>query len=117
MSARSLRRYRRVGHRRPPSQSWRTLLKNLAPHTWAADFLTVPTLTFRMLYVFFYITHARRRLVHLNVTVHPTARWVGGSSSRPRPGASSPGISCATATGATGVTSSRGPPGSASRRC
>ncbi len=76
VSARSVRRYRRARHRRPPSQSWRTFLRNHAPHIWAADFLTVQTLTFRTLYVFFFITHARRRLVHLNVTAHPTARWV-----------------------------------------
>lgn len=47
-------------------------------HIWAADFLTVPTVRFQTLYVFFLITHGRRRLVqvHLNVTAHPTAEWV-----------------------------------------
>jgi len=76
VSARSVRRYRRVVERRPPSQSWRTFLRNHAPHIWAADFLTVQTLTFHTLYVFFFITHDRRRLVHVNVTAHPTADWV-----------------------------------------
>ena len=57
-------------------QSWRTFLRNHAPHIWAADFFTVQTLSFQTLYVFFFITHDRRRLVHLNVTAHPTAAWV-----------------------------------------
>lgn len=49
VSARSLRRYRRTVKRRPPSQSWRTFLRNHAPQIWAADFLTVQTLTFHTL--------------------------------------------------------------------
>jgi putative transposase len=40
------------------------------------DFFTVPTLTFRILYVFFVIQHARRSVLHVNVTTHPTAAWV-----------------------------------------
>jgi hypothetical protein len=76
VSARSVRRYRPAVKRRPPSQSWRTFLKNHAPHIWAADFLIVQTLTFHTLYVFFFITHHRRRLVHLNLSAHPTAEWV-----------------------------------------
>lgn len=76
VSARSVRRYRRAVLRRPPSQSWRTFLRNHAPHIWAADFLTVQTISFHTLYVFFFVTHDRRRLMHLNVTAHPTAEWV-----------------------------------------
>ena len=76
VSARSVRRYRRAVRRRPPSQSWRTFLRNQAPNIWAADFLTVQTLTFQTLYVFFFVTHERRRVVHFNVTAHPTAEWV-----------------------------------------
>jgi putative transposase len=76
VSAESVRCYRRSALRRPPSQSWRTFLRNHAPHIWAADFFTVPTVTFHTLYVFFFITHHRRRIVHLNVTAHPTAEWV-----------------------------------------
>jgi hypothetical protein len=75
VSAESVRCYHRSALRRPPSQSWRTFLHNHAPHIWAADFFTVPTVTFHTLYVFF-ITHDRRRIVHLNVTAHPTAEWV-----------------------------------------
>lgn len=76
VSTPTVRRYRREARRRPPSQSWRTFLKNHAPHIWASDFFTVQTLTFKTLYVFFFVSHFRRRLVHLNVTAHPTADWV-----------------------------------------
>jgi transposase InsO family protein len=76
VSAQTVRRYRRKATRRPPSQSWRTFLRNHAPHIWAADFFTVQTLTLKTLYVFLFISHGRRWLVHLNVTAHPNAEWV-----------------------------------------
>lgn len=76
VGAESIRRYRHLAGRRPPSQSWPTFLRNHAPHIWAADFFTVPTAGFQTLYVFFFIAHDRRRLVHFNVTAHPTAEWV-----------------------------------------
>jgi transposase InsO family protein len=76
VSAESVRCYRRRVLRRPPSQTWRTFLRNHAPHIWAADFFTVPTVTFHTLYVFFVVAHARRRLVHFNITAHPGAEWV-----------------------------------------
>jgi len=76
VSAESVRCYCRSAPRRPPSQSWRTFIRNHAPHIWDADFFTVPTVTFHTLYVLFFITHDRRRMVHLNVTAHPTAEWV-----------------------------------------
>jgi transposase InsO family protein len=76
VSAQTVRRYRRDARHHPPSQSWRTFLRNHAPHIWAADFFTVQTVTFKTLFVFFFISHYRRKLVHLNVTVHPTAEWV-----------------------------------------
>jgi hypothetical protein len=40
------------------------------------DFFTVPTLRFRVLYCFFVIEHGRREILHLNVTDHPTGRWI-----------------------------------------
>src|SRR5207245_2907738 len=64
-----------VWPRRPPSQAWRTFLKNHAPDLIALDFFTVSTATFRVLFVLVILTHSRRRLVHLNVTEHPTAEW------------------------------------------
>ena len=61
--------------RRPPSQAWRTFLKNHAKDLIALDFFTVPTATFRVLYVLVVLSHGRRQLVHFNVTEHPTAEW------------------------------------------
>jgi transposase InsO family protein len=51
------------------------ILKNHAKDLLALDFFTVPTATFRVLFVLVMLTHGRRRLVHLNVTEHPTAEW------------------------------------------
>jgi putative transposase len=76
VSTRSIRRYRWRGPRRPPSQTWRTFLRNHAHHLWAADLFTVPTLTFKALYVLVFIAHGRRELVHVNVTSNPTSAWV-----------------------------------------
>ena len=76
VSARTVRRYRTQALRRPPSQSWRTFLENHAPHIWAVDLFTVQPLTLRTLYVIVFIAHERRRMVHVNVTSHPTAVWV-----------------------------------------
>jgi hypothetical protein len=42
----------------------------------ALDFFTVPTVTFKLLYCFFVIEHGRRKILHFNVTPHPTAEWV-----------------------------------------
>jgi hypothetical protein len=76
VSKRSVQQYRRRGPACPPSQSWRTFLRNHRPHLWAVDLLTVQTLAFRTLYVLDFVDHARRELVHLNVTANPTAAWV-----------------------------------------
>ena len=76
VSNRSIRRYRWRGPVRSPSQTWRTFLRNHAHHLWAADLLTVPTLTFKMLYVLVFIAHGRRELVHVHATTTPTAAWV-----------------------------------------
>jgi transposase InsO family protein len=72
----SIRRYRWRPAPRPPSQTWATFLRNHAHAIWAVDLFTVPTLTLRTLYVFFFISHDRRELVHVRVTAHPTAAWV-----------------------------------------
>ena len=61
--------------RKPPSQTWRTFLENHADCLAAIDFFTVPTATFRILYVFIVLSHDRRHIVHFNVTAHPTAQW------------------------------------------
>ena len=65
-----------LGRRRgPPSQSWRTFLTNHVSQLASIDFFTVPTATFRVLFVFVVLSHDRRRIVHVNVTAHPTAAW------------------------------------------
>ena len=61
--------------RKPPSQSWRTFLKNHVQQMASMDFFTVPTATFRILFVFLVLSHDRRRVVHFNVTEHPTEAW------------------------------------------
>ena len=76
VSASAIRIYRRQALRRPPSPSWRAFLRLHAREIWAADFFTVPTFTFRTLYVFVVIAHERRRIMHVNVAAHPTATWV-----------------------------------------
>ena len=57
-------------------QRWCTFLANHREVIAAMDFFTVPTVTFRVLYVFFVIHHARRVLVHFRATEHPTAAWI-----------------------------------------
>ncbi len=52
------------------------LLKVILWSVAAMDFFTVPTLTFRLLYVLFIIHHPRRKILYANVTAHPTAAWV-----------------------------------------
>ena len=61
--------------RRPPSQSWKTFLDNHVSELVSVDFFTVPTATFRVLFVLVLLAHPRRRLIHFNVTEHPTAEW------------------------------------------
>jgi transposase InsO family protein len=61
--------------RKPPSQTWRTFLANHVGTLASVDFFTVPTATFRVLYVFFVLAHDRRRVLHFNVTETPSAQW------------------------------------------
>ena len=61
--------------RRPPSQTWRTFLHNHASALVALDFFTVPTITGRVLFVLVVLAHERRRILHVNVTKHPTSAW------------------------------------------
>jgi transposase InsO family protein len=62
---------------KPPSQTWRTFLDNHVKTMVSVDFFTVPTIRFQVLYVFLVLAHDRRRVVHFNVTAHPTAEWTG----------------------------------------
>jgi len=64
-----------VWRQKPPSQTWRTFLENHLGDLVSVDFFTVPTIRFQVLYVFLVLAHDRRRIVHFNVTAHPTAEW------------------------------------------
>jgi len=64
-----------VRRRQPPSQTWRTFLRNHVGQIVAADFFVVPTATCRLLFVLILLAHDRRRVVHFAVTAHPTATW------------------------------------------
>ena len=71
-----------VRGRKPPSQTWRTFLNNHVKTLVSVDFFTVPTIRFQVLYVFLVLAHERRRVVHFNVTAHPTAEWTGSNCGR-----------------------------------
>jgi hypothetical protein len=60
---------------RPPSQTWKTFLRNHIGQMVSIDFFTVPTVTMRVLFVFLVLEHRRRQVLHFNVTEHPTADW------------------------------------------
>ena len=64
----------RNGRGRP--QTWKTFLRNHAAGVGAMDFLIVPTVGFRLLFVLVILRHERRRLISLSVTDHPTAEWI-----------------------------------------
>jgi hypothetical protein len=66
-----------ISHPKPPSPSWRAFLDNHLKDIVSIDFFTVPTVTFRILFVFLVLAHDRRRIVHFNVTEHPSAEWTG----------------------------------------
>jgi hypothetical protein len=59
-----------------PARRWLAFLRNHREAIAAMDFFTVPTITFGVLYCFFIISHDRRRILHFNVTKHPSSRWV-----------------------------------------
>src|SRR5260370_14184303 len=65
-----------VKRRGPPSQGWRTFLRNHAPDIAAMDLFVTPTIGFDVLYTFIIVRLARRDLVWINVTPHPTADWI-----------------------------------------
>ena len=62
--------------RRPPSQGWKTFLRNHADGIAAMDLFVVPTISFRLLYGLLIISHRRRQILWLGVTGHPTAEWI-----------------------------------------
>src|SRR3981189_615216 len=80
-----------VRGRTPPSQSWKTFLRNHAHAIAAIDLCVVPTLTFERLFALLVLGHGRRQLLWFEVTRHPTAEWLArqiteGLPLAPRPG-------------------------------
>jgi putative transposase len=77
VSERTVARYlRSVQRRGDPGKRWLAFLRNHREVIVAFDFFTVPTVTFQSLYCFFVVEHGRRKILHSNVTRHPTAEWV-----------------------------------------
>jgi putative transposase len=77
VSERSVSRWMRRAPRSPDSAGlWLSFLHNHREAIAAMDFFSVPTVTFNVLYVFFIIGHDRRRILHVNVTRHPTSAWI-----------------------------------------
>jgi len=80
-----------VKRREPPSQGWRTFLRNHASEIAAMDFFVVPTIGFDLLYVFVIVRIDRRDLVWINVTKNPTAEWVARQITEAFPWDGAPG--------------------------
>jgi len=77
ISERTVSRWMKRASTNPdPSKRWLTFLRNHREAIAAMDFFTVPTVTFSVLYCFFVISHHRRRILHCNVTSHPTSLWI-----------------------------------------
>jgi len=60
---------------KPPSPTWKTFLQNHVKDLIALDFFVVPAVTHKVLFVLLILAHERRRVVHVNITAHPTAQW------------------------------------------
>ena len=77
VSERTVSRYlRRLSPSDQARKLWATFLRNHREVIAAMDFFTVPTITFRVLYCFFVMEHGRRKILHFNVTEHPTSSWI-----------------------------------------
>jgi transposase InsO family protein len=74
----------------PPSQGWCTFLRNHAPDIAAMDLFVVPSIGFDLLYAFVIVRLARRDLVWINVTTHPTADWIARQITEAFPSAEAP---------------------------
>ena len=70
----------------PHGQSWSTFVRNHAPQIGAMDLFVVPTIGFELLYAFVIVRLARRDLVWINVTAHPTAEWIAQQITEHSPG-------------------------------
>ena len=79
-----------VRGRNPPSQSWKTFLRNHGEAIAAIDICVVPTVTFELLFAFLVVEHGRRQLLWFEVTRRPTAEWLARQISEAFPWASAP---------------------------
>ena len=77
--------------RKPPSRSWKTVLRNHAEAIAAIDLCVVPTVTFDRLFAFLVVGHGRRQLLWFEVARHPTAEWLARQITEAFPWASAPG--------------------------
>jgi transposase InsO family protein len=75
---------------KPPSQSWKSFLRNHAEAIAAIDMCVVPTLTFERLFAFLVLGHGRRQLLWFEVTRHPTAEWLARQITEAFPWTSAP---------------------------
>src|SRR5674476_100766 len=71
----TVQRYMPKKENRTTGQNWKTFLKNHSKEIISIDFLTVPTVNFKLLNVLVVIEHYRRKLIYFNVTKNPTAEW------------------------------------------
>ena len=86
VSERTVLRWMRKAPRNPePAKRWSAFLSNHRETITAIDLFTAPMLTFGVLYCFFVIAHDRRRILHFNVTRHPTGAWVAQQLREPFP--------------------------------
>jgi hypothetical protein len=79
-----------VQRQEPPSQTWKTFLRNHAEAIAAIDMCVVPTLTFDLLFAFLVLGHGRRQLLWFEVTRHPTAMWLARQITEAFPWISAP---------------------------
>jgi hypothetical protein len=77
IAQRTVANYMAPHTRRTSSHNWKAFLRNHCASMVSIDFLTVPTINFKLLYVFIVLSHHRRRVLHFNVVESPSAVWTG----------------------------------------
>jgi len=75
VSESTVQRYMPKKGKRNNGQNWKTFLKNHSKEIISIDFLTVPTVNLKLLYVLIVIEHHRRMLIYFNIITNPTAEW------------------------------------------
>jgi putative transposase len=86
----TVRKYRPPTRSHRDDQTWKSFLHNHAKELISVDFFTVPTATFRVLYVFLVLAHERRKVLHFNVTDSPSAAWTAHQLTEAFPFCNSP---------------------------